>query len=459
MKRIPFKYAGKYFFGLIFAILIAFSVKIGAQGPGPVPVFASNKKVRIISTQGSGTPAPNRSFLLSLKSVLGSLTTFEMSVLATTNANGEYEVTLPCYIDANGNAGAGFEGFVILLGSIGGGSGSGAMSCSGQEVVWVHNLGPSASERNRSYLGPNCASIGKPVSLLTGNMWMEQTDFLLPGIGESIRLHRTYNSDLETSGVFGPGWTSDFDESLSKQLDSGGQVIYLRQHVADGRTVYFLKAGSNLYRAANPGFYDQIVGGAGGTWTLNFKDGRQHHFHANGRLDWKRDRNGNQTTFNYSQANGQGDLLGITDAFGRTLSIVMSSGRVSKIYDSMTSAANPIATYQYNSSIVRLESVSYQDGSRFDFEYDLTTVPGRMLLTSVKDALGNVIEKHAYDSQGRATTSEQATDSQGNGGQNRYVIDYSHWSDAQRLLPTERTRQTRFPKQNTTLTKKLAVHY
>lgn len=57
-------------------------------------------------------------------------------------------------------------------------------------------------------------NVGKPVNVTNGNMWLEQTDYSLPGIGEPIELNRFYNSTIQTSGLFGFGWSTKYDEPL-----------------------------------------------------------------------------------------------------------------------------------------------------------------------------------------------------------------------------------------------------
>ncbi|HMS07953.1 MAG TPA: hypothetical protein PKE66_00600, partial [Pyrinomonadaceae bacterium] len=97
-----------------------------------------------------------------------------------------------------------------------------------------------------------------------------------------------------------------------------------------------------------------------------------------------------------------------------------SNGLVSEISD----AYGIIATYDYFPSSSLLKTVTFPDGSKYHFEYDTTSSPGRTLLKTVKDALNNVLETHLYDSQGRATTSEEAT--VGGQVQNKYSLDYSN---------------------------------
>src|SRR5206468_2996217 len=91
-------------------------------------------------------------------------------------------------------------------------------------------------------------------------------------------------------------------------------------------------------------------------------------------------------------------LAGITDPFGRTLPVnVNANGQVTAVTDTL----GTVATYTYGVSN-ELLSVTYADNSAYNFAYD-----GGMRLTTVTDALANVLESHSYDGQGRATTSER----------------------------------------------------
>ena len=128
---------------------------------------------------------------------------------------------------------------------------------------------------------------------------------------------------------------------------------------------------------------------------------------------WQKDKNGNQTTLSY---NSSDILTGISDSFGRSLTITTgANGNVSKISDSL----GTVADYVYEPSTSKLTTVIYQDGSKFKFAYDTTTVPGKVLLTTVQDAYDNIVETHQYNSQGKATTSEK------HGGVEKYILDYS----------------------------------
>ena len=256
----------------------------------------------------------------------------------------------------------------------------------------AENAGPTACQLN----------VGEPINVSNGNMYLQQTDYELPGSGESINIARTYNSSSVRTGLFGKGWSSAYDESL--QVLSGSS---LRLYTPDGSVTNF--TGSGVFTPYEADFHGQITQHGDGSFTLSLKDGRVHQFNASGKLLSLRDRNANQTVLVYD---GNGRLASITDPFGRMLNVSSNAnGRITSISDTL----GVIATYSYGSNS-ELLSVTYADGSAFQFAY--TTANSRLVLASVSDALGNVLESHTYDAQARALTSEK------HGGVERVTLNY-----------------------------------
>ena len=275
--------------------------------------------------------------------------------------------------------------------------------------------------------GDSCASgagpttVGEPVNVTTGNTYLNQTDYVLPGKiygGDGLEITRHYNSHWQRTGLFGYGWSSILDESINSYGTS-----LVRLNLPDGRAVYLGRtAGSGPYVPKGPlDFYGQVVKNADNTYTLTFKDRRIHQFNANGKLTSFADRNGNTNTLTLN-ASGKPTL--ITDASGRTVTLTYDSYG---LINSMTDTLGTIATYTHI-FYGRLSAVTYPDGSKYTFTDQFQG--SAVYLTSVKDALNNVLESHTYDTQGRALTSSVA----GNGTE-LYTLTYvspteTHVTDA-----------------------------
>ena len=275
-----------------------------------------------------------------------------------------------------------------------------------------HNAGKSCKfevgkPAAESFGKPAALGVGKPVNVTNGNMYLEQTDYRLTGVGPSINLSRFYNSIIQTGRLFGRGWATDYDESLQFY---GEQM--LRLNSSDGKAIYFGRDNTSqpFVTGGSQGVYGQIVKNADSTYTLTYKEGLTKQFNSSGKLLWIKDRNNNQTTLSYL---ADGRIEKVIDPFGRELLFATNptNGLVTQISDSM----GVVASYSYTSG-GELQTVTYADGSKYDFLY--TTVSGKVLMTEVKDALGNTLEKHAYDSSARATTSEVQ------GGVEKYTLNY-----------------------------------
>lgn len=243
--------------------------------------------------------------------------------------------------------------------------------------------------------------VGKPVNVTTGNMYLQESDYSLPGAGPSINVLRTYNSNSTTNGLFGRGWSTDYDQSI---VDYDSHVI--RYNQGDGRAVYFYRTGTSGVLVPVTGDIHAQLTKTGSGYTLAWQNGNVVSFNASGKLVSLADRNGNTTSLTYNLG---GVLNTATDTFGRTLYFIPdTNGRIGTIVD----AIGTVATYAYGTNST-LSSVTYADSSGYSFQYN-----GNSRLTAVTDALNHTLEAHSYDSQGRAITSEI------DGGLEHYSLNY-----------------------------------
>lgn len=262
---------------------------------------------------------------------------------------------------------------------------------------------------NAGSMCPFTPSRGKPVNVANGNVWLRQDDYSLLGGGNPIEVSRTYNSSIQTAGLFGIGWTTAFDESL---------IVYSNQMVrwnrSDGRAVYFGRPNtSSPFKLFSKVSSDQSVAltaNNDGTYSIKYKTGDASLYSSTGKLLSFKDRNNNTTTLTYDV---NGHLNKATDAFGReVLFTTNANGTVSQITDGY----GTVASYEYQPSSSILKDVTFPDGSKYKFSYQ--TVGSKVVLTTVKDALDNILEKHEYDTLARGVTSES------DNGVEKYTFNY-----------------------------------
>jgi RHS repeat-associated protein len=285
---------------------------------------------------------------------------------------------------------------------------------------------------------PRICPIGGPVNPTTGNMYLQHVDYTTSGLAKELSLVRTYNSRAYSgliynspyvpTGIFGKDWTTPFDEYLMIfHPDNNLSVINeLGLIQEDGSQVYFSPnnpSHSIFIPYMPPDTKSTItVDSSNGynIFTLQLKNGSQHVFGPGGRLWSIVDRNGNITTFNRPDG-----MLRTVTAAGRTLTISYNSD---DLVSSVSDALGTVATYTYEGQ--QLTSVTYWDSSSnvlSKYEYVYSTISGVpvKLMTAVRryvnsaDTQGHIIEAHAYDSSGRATTSEK------DGGVELYALEYN----------------------------------
>lgn len=251
---------------------------------------------------------------------------------------------------------------------------------------------------------PSCnLLVGKPISLGTGDTFIQQSDLKVPGLGGGLTLDRTWNSIWPGSlltlqaGAFGVNWRSTYEERIV--LGTDNYIKYLR---SDGSFWSFvIKSGTTNWSVGAPANVTAMLStdiSVNPYYILTFQNGEQRRFDKNtGNLIAIIDRNGNTTTVGYD-ANGR--LSTVTDAAGRQLTF--SYGSSGNLVTSVTSSVGISLTYSYDSQ-ARLSQITKPDSTTVNFAYN-----SQSLISSVTDSNGKVLESHTYDSQGRGLTSVRA---------------------------------------------------
>ncbi len=255
---------------------------------------------------------------------------------------------------------------------------------------------------------PYCdAHGGHPIHLATGDVYIEQTDLKVPGLGGGLMLSRTWHSIPFTSrssgGMFGPGWTSNFDESVF--VDAGNFVTQLR---GDGGPWYFAfntwdGNGNPTFNVGGPASQTaslmQTVMQATPNWTLSYQNGEKRVYdYFSGKLLTITDRNGNTTTLTYDASSR---LVNVADAASRHLYFSYASPS-SYLVTSVTSDFGVTLQYTYDNQ-GRLAQVTEPDATTVSFQFDQFSH-----ITAVLDSNGKVLESHTYNTCGQGLTSSRA---------------------------------------------------
>jgi YD repeat-containing protein len=286
---------------------------------------------------------------------------------------------------------------------------------------------------------PSTPALGKPVSIATGNTYIQDTDVSIPGLGGGLSLARQWNSLWPSAdsayqiGIFGPNWRSTYEEQVFV-----GSDYYFKYLMSDGAILSFgYGPGAPTKWTRWNGDHDPFLmlatpvslghssslgtsgGGGGGAsvyvrptyFSLMYGNGEEHRFDINtGKLIALIDRNGNETSITY---NSVGHVDTVTDPASRHLYFHYDTG-TNSLVTSITTDFGVTVSYSYDTS-GRLTQVTEPDSSTISYVYDTNSK-----ITSVLDSNGHVLETHTYDASGRGLAASQA------GGVNSVTLSYSN---------------------------------
>jgi YD repeat-containing protein len=247
----------------------------------------------------------------------------------------------------------------------------------------------------------DCPFCTKPISLATGNTYIEQSDLRIPGLSNGLVLSRRWNSQWPSTqmssqvGLFGPNWRSTYEERVFVGSDN-----YIKYARSDGSFWSFglSRTSGSLVPAAPANVSATLVQGSS-YWTLTFQNGEQRRFDINsGSLTAIIDRNGNVTQLTYD---GLNRLVTVTDPVSRHLTFTYANSS-SFLVTGVSSDVGLSLTYAYDSQN-RLSQVTKPDLTTLTFQYDSNS-----MITAVLDSNGKVLESHTYDSSGRGLTGSRA---------------------------------------------------
>ncbi|MBU0481180.1 MAG: RHS domain-containing protein [Proteobacteria bacterium] len=258
--------------------------------------------------------------------------------------------------------------------------------------------------------------VGNPIKITNGNKFESHQDlrFITPN-KKGFTFSRYYNSRSEQEGSLGYGWTHNYSISIEPYNLNG---VDLRKIIdPTGRSIFFEKEkGSTILWTGAFGEKTHVKEESGGlTWY--WPDGSRYHFASTGELLWIEDAVGNLQTLNYVG----GNLESVTDvASDRTVSFIYIGNRLDHISGPETENVPTGVWVTYGYTNDNLTSVTYADGSGFNYEY---TDADPHNLTAKKDKLNHVLATWGYNGDDRAVSSA-TRDGKG------VIIDYNEYNFA-----------------------------
>jgi len=255
-----------------------------------------------------------------------------------------------------------------------------------------HGIEPWA---NKTVCDPSL--VGNPIRLYNGNNLETEEDlgFSTPH-RKGFGIKRYYNSRDTDIHALGHGWKHGL-ELLIRFSEEFDGATYLKIIDETGRAVYFEDTGNNLYVGAFQEPTTVAVEDENYVWYR--LDGSRYAFNAQSELIWIEDEVGNRQSFTYANSY----IETVTDeATGRSLTFHYNDdNRIDDISGPITEAVPDGIWVRYGyDADDNLESVTYADGSGYDYVYGDPNDPHH--LTEKHDKGDHLLSSWAYDSQGRA---------------------------------------------------------
>lgn len=225
------------------------------------------------------------------------------------------------------------------------------------------------------------------VNTSTGNYFYAKTDLTIPGRGIPFAFERTYNSQDDTDGPLGVGWTHNFNISLT---DNGDHVLI---RWGDGKVESWVDDGQGGFEPTQ-GVFSSLVKNQDGSYTVTQKDLFEYHFDSAGNVTAFADEYGNSMQFAYSG----GNLTQITDTVGRVISLSYdTSDRLTRILDPIDRSAT--FSYDVNGDLVSMTNL--------ENETTTYTYNDQHQLLTITNPLGHDIVTIVYDEQRRVVASQK----------------------------------------------------
>lgn len=215
---------------------------------------------------------------------------------------------------------------------------------------------------------------------------VEDTDFSYKGLGPAVKIRRTYNSDSTASGMFGRGWTFNFESFVAADALSGIPTEP-RLLQSDGDRWLFSGtymnsvAGTGVVTPTHPtGIFDTLTwhyDGAGYYWIYR---------PLNSRLSYR---------YNLSPLEPKKWLLAsISDPAGNAITVSYNAnGTISRVTD----AAGRFTNFAYDAN-KHCTTITFPDGDTATYTYDAS---GNLIQT--KDRIDNILY-YTYDNIGYMTS-------------------------------------------------------
>ena len=224
-----------------------------------------------------------------------------------------------------------------------------------------------------------------PVYANTGRYQKTITDLTVSGVGPTLSITRTYNSQEWSSSLLGYSWTFNFGRKLIITRNQDGEKIIGVLLTQGEKNYYREDLDGTLTRLTDYGATYDLIKKPNNTYAIYNKNGSRYELLEDGKIDKIIDRNQNELVFSY---NSVGCLSRITNASGNYIDFQLGpNGKIASASDKF----GRTITYEYDDN-GNLITVTDPLGNTTQYTYNSNNY-----LIQIIDARGNVVEAASYD--------------------------------------------------------------
>lgn len=273
-----------------------------------------------------------------------------------------------------------------------------------QSGTWIDSLGnpeqltvvPMTMESaTRHRTDEKHASTTEPINVLSGGMYREETDLVIPAAGFDLRWGRFYNSaSPRTNGILGPRWTHTYDWTVSETTLVSVVAGITNTHAGltvrmEGAEKDLLPDGTNAVWTSGRESPMTVRREGSGEYTMTLPGGVTATFETNGLLKGMADGWAMRLSFAYTNLGTALALSSVTHADGRALHLTYANGLLAGVIGPTTNFG---MSYAYNAAGELTNAVRRLTTGDFatSYGYDTNgTVRGHYLVRRV-NAAGDV---------------------------------------------------------------------
>jgi len=243
--------------------------------------------------------------------------------------------------------------------------------------------------------GGDSAGTTEPINTISGNLYLDEMDVVIPCPGLPLSSVREYGSIGRSNSYAGNMWSHSYDWFLfDTNAVVGGQTNSYKAVKTGSGEIYKFLVTNGVYQA--PADNNWRLEFTNQTYRLGLGKGVACEFDSNGVLQVMADAWSNTVTLTYTNAYPDHHLIKAQHGNGQYLSFTYTNDRLSRI-DSP--ATNFYVTFSYNGSGCLTGAVRYAGGEAYVCKYAYDT-----WLTQRVNAAGDVFSYgYTNDGSGRGT--------------------------------------------------------